>query len=340
MSRFLDEQTLPRSLSDLYEALLSRCTSNDPENHDIATTALKLLAVARRPLTVLELSWAAALGTTREVTTVPGLSQHVDHQRLMSLIQPFVSRVDFSDLNKRQVRLVHQSVKEFIISNYASGRPHPQDQAVPAPANGPPTPADRGVENMESHMLNICVRYLLLDEIDEIYLFSEEQVALENLPQTSNLFDDDEGPVEYDGNCSWEAWEEDMIHYDPTERGLGELFVYASCHWVHHFGAITRDPLPDLARIETLCRAGSTRLRNWIEQNCRPDCAINPRYEFDSSLYDPLSITSMYGSEAMLRHVLATSDFRPDSFQHHPWRETTIQIVRWGDLSRLRILLL
>ncbi|KAL4941968.1 hypothetical protein BDV06DRAFT_171070 [Aspergillus oleicola] len=42
------------------------------------------------------------------------------------------------------------------------------------------------------------------------------------------------------------------------------------------------EPLSSLASIEVLCQAGSTRLRNWVQQNCRPDCAITARFEFES----------------------------------------------------------
>jgi hypothetical protein len=49
-----------------------------------------------------------------------------------------------------------------------------------------------------------------------------------------------------------------MIHYDPTERGFGEFFVYASCHWLEYFGSITVNSLPRLENIEDLCRAGLT----------------------------------------------------------------------------------
>jgi hypothetical protein len=188
--------------------------------------------------------------------------------------------------------------------------------------------------------LDICIRYLLLDEIGNRDLFSEEQVAIAELPQEVDLFDDNGEPAEYDPYCTWESWEEDMIRYDPTERGFGEFFVYASCHWLEHFGAITVEPLPSLASIENLCQAGSTRFRNWIQQNCRPDCALMPRFEFDSNLYDPISITSLYGSEAMLRHMLENSDFDNDKFLREPAMGAADQILRWGDVSRLRILFL
>ncbi|KAM7222112.1 hypothetical protein V8F06_002617 [Rhypophila decipiens] len=126
-----------------------------------------------------------------------------------------------------------------------------------------------------------------------------------------------------------------MIHYDPTERGFGELFVYASCHWIEHFGAISANPLlPRLNDIELLCRAGSTRLHNWIAQNCRPDCAIKPRFVFDSTLYDPLSITSLYGSEIMLCRMLEDSDLDENAFLPSPAMGAADQILQWGQWSR------
>lgn len=45
----------------------------------------------------------------------------------------------------------------------------------------------------------------------------------------------------------------------------------------------------------------------------RPDCVITARLVFDSSLYDPLSITSLYGSEAILRKMLENSDLTKTS---------------------------
>jgi hypothetical protein len=107
-----------------------------------------------------------------------------------------------------------------------------------------------------------------------------------------------------------------------------------------HFGAITLEPLPGLENIENLCQAGSTRLQNWIKQNCRPDCTIKYRFLFDSALYDPLSITSLYGSPAMLRYMIESSDFNKDKFLPNPAMGAADQILQWGDLSRLRILFL
>jgi hypothetical protein len=337
MKDFLENTPLPKQLSELYVNLISRCTSNDPDSERLVTTALEVLAITRRPLSILELAWAVALGAAQKrVTTVAALAELVDPQRVMSLIQPFVAHVDFNDVKKRQVRLVHQSVKEFIIREWASNRPGLQGPAIS-------TTTDQGLihqrtGSLEAGILDICIRYLLLDDVGHTNVFSEEQVAIEELPQESDIFNDDEEPTDYDPCCTWEAWEENMIRYDPTERGFGELFVYASCHWLEHFGAVTVEPLPGLENIENLCQARSTRLQNWIKQNCRPQCTVQPRFVFDSSLYDPLSITSLYGSEAMLRDMLESSVFDKDKFLPNPAMGAADQILQWGDVSRLRML--
>ncbi len=338
MQLFLEEIPLPGQLSKLYIDLLSRCTSNGPEGHGLAKTALKLLAIARRPLSVLELAWAAALGTVRqEIPTVAALAKMVDHQRVMSLIHPFIARIEFNDVKKRQVRLIHQSVKEFIINEWAFDQPCSQGPALLAETVE--AHLDQRLESLEVFIFNICVRYLLLHEIGNTALFSEEHLAIEELPEDVDLFDNGQ-LAEYDLGCTWEACEENMIRYDPADRGFGEFFVYASSYWIQHYSAVTTEPLPDLANIENLCQAGSTRLHNWTQQNCRPGCVIKQRFEFESSLYDPLSITSLYGSEAMLRHMLENSGFDKDTYLPEPATGAADQILQWGDSSRLRILFL
>ncbi|MCJ1435357.1 hypothetical protein MMC27_004729 [Xylographa pallens] len=339
MQLFLEEIPLPRQLSKLYFTLLTRSTSNDSGNQELASNALKILAVARRPLSILELAWAVALSTAQQkVTTAAALDKLVDNQRLMSMIQPFITRIDFNNIRKRQVRLIHQSVKEFIIAELTWSWPSREGLIIPTATDQ--ASIDYRIESLEMGILNICIRYLLLNEIGNTDLFSEEQVAIEELPQEIDLFDDHGEPVEYDPYCTWETFEENTIRYDPTERGFGEFFVYASCYWLEHFGAITVEPFPDLASIESLCQAGSTRLYNWTKQNCRSDCAIKARFPFDSVLYDPLSVTALYGSKAMLHNMLKNSDFDMAQFLPRPATGAADQVILWGDLSRLRILFL
>lgn len=130
-----------------------------------------------------------------------------------------------------------------------------------------------------------------------------------------------------------------MIHYDPTGHGFDEFFIYTSCHWLEHFGTIIVEPLPNLTSITNLCQAGLTWLHNWIQQNCHQRCVITPRFQFYSSLYDLLSITLLYGSEAMLHDMLKNLNF-DKKFLQKPAMKATDQVLQWGNVSRLRILFL
>lgn len=337
MKKFLDDLPQPRKLSELYAGLFLRCAGDEPEAQDMAATALEVLGAARRRLSILELAWAVALGTAGpDVTTIAEVEELVDGKGVMALIQPFVAPVDFNDLKKRQVVVVHQSAKEFILSELAFSRPGPHKAGnSPAPGGNSATPAVPS--RLESGIFNICVRYLLLDEIDRVPLFSDEQIAMQELPADSDLFggDDDDDAAAYTTDCSWECWEEGMVRYDPAVRGFGEFFVYASCHWIDHFGSVATEPLPDPKIIEQLCWANSTRLHNWTSQNSRPDCVLQARFEFDGSLYDPLSITSLYGSEEMLLRMLEVSDLESPDFLAGTASLAVGQVLRWGDLRRL-----
>ncbi|KAL1890206.1 hypothetical protein Sste5346_008360, partial [Sporothrix stenoceras] len=335
METFLENIPQPGQLSELYASLFSRYTANDPENQMLAAMALEILAITRRPMSVLELAWAVAMGVAPDgVSTIAALAQLVDYQRLLGLIQPFIARVDFNDMNKRQVRLVHNSARDFVLSGWAMASLDGQE--LPTTATTRELRVDQRTASLEAALLNICVRYLLLADVDQLELFSDEQLAIEELLHDFDPFSENKEQVQYDPHCSWEVWEEDMKHYDPAERGFGELFVYASCHWIDHLGVI-RTELPP-GSIELLCKKGSTRLQNWINQNCRPGCTIKSRFTFDSSLYDPLGITSLYGSHITFQYMLENADFDSGYYFSDTAMKAADQIFKWGDLSRIIML--
>jgi hypothetical protein len=170
--RFVKEAALPQDLSKLYASLLSRCTGDDSENFQLASTALKVLAVIHRPLSILELAWAVTLSVADNVTTVHALGKQVDHRRIVGLIHPFISRVDFNDVKKYQVRLVHQSVKEFVLETLISKYLRPQ---YPPSGDTGHVPVDQCSEGPEAFILSICIKYLLLDEIGIRDLFPRKR---------------------------------------------------------------------------------------------------------------------------------------------------------------------
>ena len=75
-------------------------------NEHLATCALETLAVARRPLSILELGWAVALvDPVIESQSLSQLESCVDAVRVLNLLQPFLLRIDFENHKKRQVML-------------------------------------------------------------------------------------------------------------------------------------------------------------------------------------------------------------------------------------------
>ncbi|OBS29434.1 hypothetical protein FPOA_03371 [Fusarium poae] len=151
-----------------------------------AATALESLGAARRRVSILELSRAIALGTAGpDITTVAEVAERVDDQCVMALIQPFIAGVDVSNRKKRQIVIVHQSAKEFILYDLALTRPGFQNVATGLTAGG--TIVNRDITSrLENNIFKTCVRYLLLDEINRTPLFSDEQIAILELPEWPN----------------------------------------------------------------------------------------------------------------------------------------------------------
>lgn len=55
---------------------------------------------------------------------------------------------------------------------------------------------------------------------------------------------------------------------------------------------------------------------------------MKPIFLFDSNLYNPLSITSLYGSEAMLQDMPKNSDFSNGKFFLNSAMHATNQILQ------------
>ncbi|KAL8921899.1 MAG: hypothetical protein Q9208_005503 [Pyrenodesmia sp. 3 TL-2023] len=328
MKTFLADIPSPAALSQLYAKLFVHQVGDDLDNEQLASNALEILAVARRPLSILELGWAIALNDPyAEVRTVKALQDYVDEKRALSLLQPFLSQVDFQDVKKSQVKLLHQSLKELILreapSNWARSQNIADERRV-----------QKRQPELEAAVLHVCVKYLLLDELDQNDLLSEEGERAQSLRDMPGfgLFDDS------DDDDDQQKQEAKQLYYDPSERGFGEFFAYASCFWVDHFKVGAPDCLPDTSDIVTLCRAKSKRLQNWIGQYCRPDCTVMRKFDFDSDYLDPLVIISLYGSEIALEKLLKDHDLCCKEFLGDSVEETIGQLVRLSDISRLRIL--
>ena len=340
MKTFLADIPSPAALSQLYAKLFAHPVGGDPDNERLASNALEILAVARRPLSILELGWALAVNDPcAEVRTVEALQDYVDEQRASSLLQPFLSKIDDQDVNKHQVKLLHHSLKELILRDIPSDWAQSQDIAKERRLQ-------QRQSKLEAGLLHVCVKYLLLDEFDQKDIFSEEEERVQDFQALLGfgMFDDsgDDGQ-QLDSSEMSPSFENkqqiEQLYYDPSNRGFGKLIVYASCFWQDHLRRVgAPESLPDTSDIVTLCRANSKRLQNWTGQYCRPDCTVLPKFYFDSDDLDPLVIVTFYGSEIALKKLLQDQDVGSMEFLDDSVEETIGRVILSHDTSRLSIL--
>ncbi|KAF2152108.1 hypothetical protein K461DRAFT_162459 [Myriangium duriaei CBS 260.36] len=306
---------LPNDLYEFYHGLIKHLSAGDDENRHLIEAALKVLAVARRYLSIHELSCAVNLATSAdEITSVSQTSG--DDMRILDLIYLIILPYDDTDLDKRQIRLVHQSVKEFVLEFMFRALHSGNSQAMRTPQQ---LRFAEATQTLEASMRDLCVRYLLLDEIGLIKgVLDEEEGGITTTFQELGLMA--EGYTSYDEKSSADLPPEELEKYhhlyNPAARGFGEFFVYASCNWLYHFGAVEATPWPNLRHILTLCQPGSTLRLNWTEQHIRPDCAIRPQFLLPHKP-DALDATAWWGSESMLQYFLDNSDLK-DSTYFHP----------------------
>ncbi|KAI1862941.1 hypothetical protein JX265_008987 [Neoarthrinium moseri] len=217
----------PEELSTMYYKLFTSSIQDQGDNRLIASSALEVLAVCCRPLSIDELEWAVAMVTRKDIVTVEDLRKAVNPKRVMTLIGPFIDQFDEGDRKKRQIRVVHQSLKEVVIQNEPMSwssheyRLSPADES-PFPRKG----------QLEAKILQGCVRYLLLHEIDTRSLLSEKDQDIATLRSampfgTMNDIDEDE---DTEGKYIGEET------FDPMDIGFGGFFTLwlfreAMSHW-------------------------------------------------------------------------------------------------------------
>ncbi|KAK5207557.1 hypothetical protein LTR41_006601 [Exophiala xenobiotica] len=163
MKKFLADIPSPAALSQLYAKLFAHQTGDDSTNEQLVTSALEILAVAQRPLSILELVWAIALNDPcAEIETLEEIKDWVDEKRALGLLQPFLPQIDLEDVKKRQVTLVHQSLKELILRHAPCNWGHPQTTAEGFDKQRiwPRQP------ELQASLLHACVKYLLFSEFD------------------------------------------------------------------------------------------------------------------------------------------------------------------------------
>lgn len=324
---FLRDELPQSKLSDLYAGLFSQVIEDDEENAKLLADALEILAVVERPLSILELGWAVALKDTDvDATTVEDLADYVDSKRVLELVNPFIASVDFGDEKRHQVRVVHQSVRELVIQS-----PPSQWSSLRTSAHVSNEAAEQRRSELHGKLAQDSARYLLLDDLEDKNLFSEAQAWKQDVSSVFGglYFSDDENhPQDSTADSTADSF------FDPSDRGFGELFVYASCYWLHHLRRA--DHGVTLSDFITLTTAETGRFQNWWGQFLRPDCVL--RSLEVAWRPEPLSIAAVYGTEALLKGILGDIDVRCDHGEK-PCPNAVYAVLTQGELCRLPLLM-
>ena len=151
---------------------------------------------------------------------------------------------------------------------------------------------------LEAVLLRLCVKYLLFDKFDQNDLLSKEQETaqrLEELPEFGLSEDSDDDGLQVDSFATTRGLENEQgaknVYYDPSERGFGEFFVYASCFLVDHFNVTAPEYLPDTSDIVSSVeqsrkgyKIGSSRTVVQTAPSCQ-NSSIIATFRIRSSLY-------------------------------------------------------
>ncbi|TQV91103.1 wd-repeat protein [Cordyceps javanica] len=343
LKAFLRDELPQSKLPDLYSKLFSRVTAEDEDNAKLLSDALEVLATVERPLSISELGWAVALrGSEADIRTVQGLEDYVDTKRVLGFLSPFISSFQIKMENKRQLRLVHESVKELVFQ----AAPNQWANLPLSTQRSNATIHERRSE-LHGRLASECVRYLLFDEMGAQTLISSEQSyveALDGLPG-SDVYSDDLGTVSVpdDRDISAPGPDSGEPFFDPAERGFGGFFTYASSHWLHHLSRAERENGPGLSDVIALATPSLTRSENWWEQFYRPDCTRHhDETKFRPTYLEPLTIVSLYGPTYLFDDLLGQLSKSADgglSDKAKQLENAVEAILQQGDLSRLTMLI-
>ena len=332
---FLRDELPGSRLSDMYGKLFVQITSEHDENQKVLEYALEFLATAERPLSMLELAWAVALrDPANDIEGVKDFQRFVETRRLQGFLSPFIHSVDFKDEKMRQVRLVHQSLREQIFKSpprlWAQPRSHvtvPEEHKI------------RRRSELHGEIAKQCVRYLLAKDIQDLELFSEEQTLKQTLDSMPGMDVFGDGSIDGDDSSNCDDTEQ---KFDPSDSGFGEFFTYASCYWLLHMRKGDHRSGPPLSDVLSLATAETMISKSWWEQFHRPDCTLKVD-ESQARLQnlDPWTIVSLYGSETLLLELLQQTTKTSVGYSSALMQQiSAVQaLLAIGDMKRITMLM-
>ncbi|KAJ5675431.1 hypothetical protein N7462_008328 [Penicillium macrosclerotiorum] len=137
---------IPTSVDAAYEKILSRV---QPDEMDIVKRILEIIVAARRPLTIPEMAVALGIATYTEARTILGARLAPTH--LQSKLRQLCGLFVF--INNSKIYLIHQTAREFLIQKQASENLQFTYWS--------------SISDAEILMAEICLRYLLMEDLED-----------------------------------------------------------------------------------------------------------------------------------------------------------------------------
>ena len=326
----------PEELSKLYAKLFDQMTQENESNTALLTAALEVLTAAKRPLKLSELAYAVAIDDIEDdgQFSLEELEELVELDRVFGLIYPFVT-CNSTEAGDKEVKLVHQSAKEFVLGDL---RLHINGEVEPVVDKKKKKKARLDlVENrraeLEGQLLGRCIRYLLIEEFGIIESGLEDKEEFLRLGVAKIEYDEDQEeedeedtflgigmdsdseeeptePVAKRAQKKQREEEEEAIprYFDPAELGFGKFYAYAGSFWLDHFKESPLDLLPSIDDQVELSKPNSRRMRNWVDQYCRPECTVAKQFYLSADTLDSLNIQVLYGNPVSLGIFLEGAD--------------------------------
>lgn len=359
-------------LNSLYETLLARQKRNSPgtQASNFLDKALEVLAVAQRPLTVLELSCVVCMDGDREkALSLAQLNEQAENQEsfVKRLVGPFITFARTQDgmqfpVTQDRMELVHSSLLELILKAPPSKWKTLQNSASESEtsasdydtfesdsevlAHREKYQAQRQEEllkrraKLHADMLKRCLKYVMSKELNELNI----RAALERDGTTERAadlafmqgFDCPDEDTIVDGT--------DLLlgrEFDPAKHGFGVFFAYTGAFWLHHFAECPPERRPSYAVLASLCAHDSACLKNWAEMWKRPSAKYVVELPYiDVKELDPLAVFSrVEPTAATLVGIAKVKEEKPQCFLKDTEWKLLMNLTQRGQVEVVRDLL-
>lgn len=340
------------SLLSLYGRLFDRqmrTTEND-QAPLFLERALEILAVAQRPLSVLELSCAVSMDVW-EASSLAQLGQDTRSEVdfVKELVSPFVNLTSTQEGlgvagPQGRMELVHPSLSETVF------QASPTQWTIMASSKrstSPRTPRSQLQASMierrarlHASMLKRCIDYMMFDELHNYDIRAElegdgtVEVAQSLAFMQSFIFPEEDMIEEGSGLLL-----DDL--FIPDEGKFGHFFTYAGAFWPHHFAECPHELRPQPTQLTSLCAHNTQCLKNWVEMWKRPSSkyAVELPY-IEIEQLDPLVVFSyVEPTAATLAGIAKFKEEKPGCFQEFSEFRLLERLVRHGRVEVVRNLL-